>query len=496
MELPSIHTANTTPAANSPTAESDDKNQGKGGTTTKRTRHGLVTIKPSTTSGTTTDSVKSTTTATTTDTPSKRKSSQQGLADGDVTKDGKRSTPSSSPSPVIASSKRKSTQQGSADGDVTKDVKRSVPSVAAPSSATSNGSAVTVKVTTITTLEPPHDLTHEKSSKSQSPGLAASSKEKMKQDVVGVETEKGRKQVDSSTPQSSSSSKLRKDKGKEKDKDKTKTTTPAQMTLTTPKPTPHTFSAFAPLADSAAAATTTAPLPDPPVNLNGNVNEYSNNRSSLPPAEFSFPPPPPHSPQRSQSPSQQPKNSLNGSAAANYYALRQKANSSPKPSGNIGGIWMNMAAVLEEDEADVDDGSTPTRRLRRMPNGGNGKGKGKEKRRISDSTSSRSDDSSHYSYSVTPSRSNANSHPTTSNYSNTQSQQSQSHSESRTFRSPPKTLTSEVNAMTLSTPGELPSKGTQGYSPLVLPRAPLPNSLYFYLRIWVSKMVWGCRQRR
>ena len=251
----------------------------------------------------------------------------------------------------------------------------------------------------------------------------------------------------------------------------------AQTTPTTPKPTLHTFSAFAPLADSAVATTASSPVPPANGNANDSTNNNNNNnRSSLPPSGFSFPPPPPHSPQRSQSLSQQPKNSLNGSAAAYTYALRQKGNSSPKPSGNVGGIWMNMAALLEEDEVDLDDGSTPARRLRRMPNGGSGqtKGKGKEKRRISDSASSRSDSSSHHSYSVSPSRSNANSHPTTTtSNSNTQSQ---SHSDSSTFRSPPKTLTSEVNAMSLSTPGELPSKGTQGYNSLVLPRAPLPPS--------------------
>ena len=67
--------------------ESDDKKKGNGGTTTKHTRHGLVTIKPNPTTSPTTESVKSTTTATTTATPSKRKNSQQCLADVDVTKD-------------------------------------------------------------------------------------------------------------------------------------------------------------------------------------------------------------------------------------------------------------------------------------------------------------------------------------------------------------------------------------------------------------------------
>jgi hypothetical protein len=115
---------------------------------------------------------------------------------------------------------------------------------------------------------------------------------------------------------------------------------------------------------------------------------------------------------------------------------------------------MNMAALLEEDEVDGEgDGSTP-RKLRRVPNGnGQGKGKGKEKR-VSDSTS----DSS---YSVTTSQSNAHSPP-------------KALSETSTIRRPPKTMASEVNAMSLATPGELPSKGTQGYTSLVLPRAPLP----------------------
>ena len=92
-ELPPTQTANTSPSADSSTAESDDKKKGNGGTTTKRTRHGLLTIKPNPTTSPTTESVKSTTTATTTATPSKWKNSQQGLADVDVTKDVKRSTP-------------------------------------------------------------------------------------------------------------------------------------------------------------------------------------------------------------------------------------------------------------------------------------------------------------------------------------------------------------------------------------------------------------------
>ena len=429
---------NTSPSRPIATKELDDKKQlGKGGIT-KRTRHGLITIKPNPTT-TTTEPVKSTTTS------NKRNNSQQGLADGVVTKDVKLSTPSSSPPTVTATSKRKSSQQG---GDMTKDVKRSVPisTSSAPTSSTSNGVTVktTITTTTTTTVGSPHDLTSRKSSKSQT-GPVASSKEKMKQD-----TEKLKRDDSSTTP----SPKLRKDKGRET------TLAPTPM----PKTTPHTFSAFAPLVTPSLA---------PPAN--GNSNDSSNNKPSLPPAGFSFPPPPPHSPQRqTQTQTQQQKNSPNGSAAA-YYALRQKGNNSPKPGGS-GGIWMNMAALLEEDEVDAEgNGSTPTRRLRRVPNGSEQK-KGKEKR-ISDSTSSRSDSSSHYSYSFSPPRSNANSHPTSnSNTTATQSQQSQSHSDSSTFRSPPKTLTSEVNAMSLSTPGELPSKGTQGYSSLVLPRAPLPHS--------------------
>ena len=460
VEPPKNTNTTTSPVIISPAVESDDKKNAKGGIT-KRTRHGSVTIKPSPT--TTTELVKSSTTT------SKRRNSQQGPADGDVTKDAvKRSTASSSPPPVAGeASKRKSSQQGLVDGDVKDVVKRSVPTStsSAPTSATSNGSALAVKITTTTTtVGPSHDS--QKSSKSASPNP----KEKTKQDVVVVETEKGKQVDSSSTP--SSSSKLRKDKGKEKEK--TKTTTPAQ-TILIPKPTPHTFSAFAPL------GATTAPSSVPPANGGANNDSSNNNnQTSLPPAGFSFPPPPPHSPQQQQrqTQTQQQKNSLNGSAAAYTYALRQKGNSSPKPNaiGSGNGIWMNMAALLEEDEVDVEgNGNTPTRKLRRVPNGGSGQRKEKEKR-ISDSTS---DSSSHYSYSVTPSRSIANSHPTTSNSNATvlsQSQKSQTYSDSSTFRSPPKTLTSEVNAMSLSTPGELPSKGTQGYNSLVLPRAPLPHS--------------------
>ncbi|KAJ3517565.1 hypothetical protein NLJ89_g420 [Agrocybe chaxingu] len=38
------------------------------------------------------------------------------------------------------------------------------------------------------------------------------------------------------------------------------------------------------------------------------------------------------------------------------------------------------------------------------------------------------------------------------------------------------TLTAEVQALTLATPGEIPSKGTQGYTSLILPRAPAPTT--------------------
>ena len=79
--------------------------------------------------------------------------------------------------------------------------------------------------------------------------------------------------------------------------------------------------------------------------------------------------------------SQQPENSTAATYSYAAYASRQKAekgNSTPKPSDNVGGTWMTKAALLE-DELDVDDGSTPARRLRRMAIGGNGNGKGKGK---------------------------------------------------------------------------------------------------------------------
>ena len=474
----------------SPTTNLDDKNKGKG--ITKRTRHGLVTI-PSTT--TQTESAKSTTTskrknsladgdvtrdfkrpmpapssspphvpvtASNGSATSKRKNSQQGVADGDLTKDVKRfaSTPTSSPPPTSTSNgsavtttfKQKNSQPGLADGDPTKDAKRSVPNPTSPPppNSMSDVSAAPVKPTTTTsstTVGPPHVLASRRSSKTQTStnAGAASSKEKTTPDVV-VETEvpsakeKG-KEVDSST------SKLKmKDKGKER-------ANPIPVST----PTPHTFSAFAPLT----AAPLTAPSTPP---ANGSANS-SNNKPSLPPAGFSFPPPPPHSPsQQVQQPQpQQPKTSFSGSAAAYTYANRQKSSSSPKLSGVSGSssIMRNMAALLEEDEvAEGGDGSTPSRKLRRVYNGngngnGQGKGKGKEKR-MSDSTS----DSSHHSYSALPSHSNVNS-PLNPHFESV-------------YRSPPKTLASEVNAMSLSTPGELPSKGTQGYTSLVLPRAPLP----------------------
>ena len=270
------------------------------------------------------------------------------------------------------------------------------------------------------------------------------------------------KELDSSTPFSSKS------RIKEKGKEKAKTMPlPTQISAPIPKTTSHTFSAFAPLP---------APSSPSPTNGNGNVNS----RPSLPPVGFSFPPPPPHSPHQQQSqhpqfqPQQPPKNSLNGSAAAYTYAHRQKNNSSPKlgAGGGTLSLMMNMAALLEEDEADVAaDGNTPTRKLRRTANG-SGQTKGKEKSKSFDSTSS-SSGSSGRSFAGSPSHSTPTSHPTSNSNSYTRSQ-SQSRSEASTFRNPPKTLSSEINAMTLPTPGDLPSKGTQGYTSLVLPRAPQP----------------------
>jgi len=432
--------------------------------TTKHTRHGSVTLKPSdVVVSSQTQSVKSTTTTT-----SKRKSSQQGLT-------------------------------------AAKDVKRSVPPSASPASAppppassTPNGSAVKATVTTTSTtasasIGSPHVLVSRKSSKTYAnPGAPVSPKDK----TIVVETEAPKtkekeKEPHSLTPSSSKSG--MKDKGKEKAK-MTSTPTPIthhgtgdgdvviserlggiinispKTTYTSPKP--HTFSAFAPLATSSAASSA------PSVKTNGNAN--GNNKPPLPPVGFSFPPPPLHSPQQQYS--QQPKNALNGSAAAYTYAHRQKGSITPKPGGggNGGGssIMMNMAALLEEDELDVDgDGRTPARRLRHTSNANanvQGRGKGKRKKSF-DSTSSRSD-SSHHSHSGSPSRSNpnSNSYPTSNSNISASQTHSYSHSESSTFRSPPKTMASEVNAMSLSTPGDLPSKGTQGYTSLVLPRAPPP----------------------
>ncbi|KAF8803951.1 hypothetical protein BYT27DRAFT_6726000 [Phlegmacium glaucopus] len=417
---------------------------------TRHTRHGSVTLKPSdvVVPSTTTQSqyVKSTTT-------SKRKSGQQGFTDGDLTKDAKRPVPpSASPPPTV-----------------------SIPSMP-------NGSAMKVTVTPIasasrTTAPTTIGSPSRKLSKPQ----PHANPDKTKEDVVvETETPKKGKELDTSTPSSLKS--RMKDKGKEKEK-ATSTSAPVthhgtgddnvvvserlggsggiinispKTTYTSPKP--HTFSAFAPLPTNASSSTTPSARPK-------TLND--NNKSSLPPAGFSFPPPPPHSP--NQQPPQQQKNTLNGSAAAYTYAHRQKSTAA---SGG-GSIMMNMAALLEEDE-DGDEG-TPARRLRHTSNGHanvQGREKGKKKKSF-DSTSSRSD-SSHHSYSGSPLRSTVNSNSRPTSNSNMTVSQPQSHSENSTFRNPPKTLTSEVNAMSLSTPGDRPSKGTQGYSSLVLPRAPPP----------------------
>ena len=339
-------------------------------------------------------------------------------------------------------SERKNTQLGLTDADSTK-TPPTTSSVSAPS-------AVAVKAT-VTAITTPHGLVSRKHPKSPASAVPEKNKQDVVQETEAPKTKEKEKELDSS------SSKLRmKDKGKEKAKTPYGSDTVMGGTSPRGPPIPHTFSAFAPL-----PIPTSSPSAPPTAKTNG-----TNYKLPLPPPPLHFPPPPSHSPQLQP---QQPKNSLNGSAAAYTYAHRQKASTTPKPvSGGSNSIMMNMAALLEEDELDVeDDGRTPTRRLRRTT-AGNGQGrdiKGKERRSF-DSISSGSD-SSHSQFGSPP-RLNA-----TLN-SNTTASQPQSYSDPTTFRNPSKTMSSEVNAMSVSFPGELPSKGTQGYSSLVLPRAPPP----------------------
>ena len=125
-------------------------------------------------------------------------------------------------------------------------------------------------------------------------------------------------------------------------------------------------------------------------------------------------------------------------------------------------IMMNMSALMEEDEDGGDTSKRPS--LRHTTERGRGKRRSQAPTSIASSSSSESG-------SVTPGPSPK--HPP---LQRRRSRSLDSGSSRATARLAPQTLSAEVQALTLASHGDLPSIGTQGYTSLVLPRAPMPLS--------------------
>ena len=145
-------------------------------------------------------------------------------------------------------------------------------------------------------------------------------------------------------------------------------------------------------------------------------------------------------------------------------------NPKPKPISNMNG---GMSALMEEDE---EGPLTPRMAHREIDYGSSGSSKHDAHSRESTpggAKSTTTDQSRSLRHTSKPDA--LRRRRSRSLDSLTNSLHSSSNSAS-TFRKPPQTLQSEVTALlsTFSHPGELPSKGTQGYTSLVLPRAPAP----------------------
>jgi len=191
---------------------------------------------------------------------------------------------------------------------------------------------------------------------------------------------------------------------------------------------PHTFSAFSPL------PTSTPPSKPSAQNENGvrpsKATSTPNGTSSTSTTTATG---------RNGPLGKAPSSTQKSNSLPNPPVQRKKPNHhKPPPSGMIG-----MDAVLEEDE---EGPFTPRMEALAINDQNDGSGtSGSEGKEVNpSSTHSRSNSTS---TSATPTRQN---------------------------RAPPKTLTSEVNALVYNSTGDRPSKATQGYTSLVLPRAPPP----------------------
>ncbi|PPQ81089.1 hypothetical protein CVT25_014552 [Psilocybe cyanescens] len=304
----------------------------------------------------------------------------------------------------------------------------------------------------------------------------------------------------------------------------TSTGTPHAPTATPTKPyvppkQPHTFSAFASIPDASpsppVAAPATSKKPSSPANGHGAPSKISAALSSTPKPS----PAPSHStrapatvvtakpPQIPPVPSQQPPTTSRDAYTPTYaYSSgnpHHKASSTP-PNGSANSkpgapsssssttttqrrkpavykpppsMMIGMDALLEEDE---DGPLTPRMESRAIEgqDGWNWEGS-------SDGSAGRHPTQDVDGGGGDNSRSRGLRHTSPehvrrrrSRSLDNDSSSSSSHSTTRARHPPPKTLSDEVHALVqgFSTPGERPSKGTQGYTALVLPRAPPPLS--------------------
>ncbi|CAA7259558.1 unnamed protein product [Cyclocybe aegerita] len=187
----------------------------------------------------------------------------------------------------------------------------------------------------------------------------------------------------------------------------------------TPRKTPHTFSAFAPVGSSFPSSSTAT-------YIQASANSYTN-------------------------------------TYAYTHSSSQRKNGNPSKVAPTS-MMMSMTALLEEDE---EGPFTPRMDVSRNLE--------------SDSAeATHSNDQSRASQSSAPNRSRSLRHTSPDlRRRRSRSLESSSTSSGSTPRNRSRTthtLTAEVQALTLATPGEIPSKGTQGYTSLVLPRAPAPTT--------------------
>ncbi|KAF9526296.1 hypothetical protein CPB83DRAFT_908550 [Crepidotus variabilis] len=263
-------------------------------------------------------------------------------------------------------------------------------------------------------------------------------------------------------------------------------------------PTPIASRSQPPTSSSSRGSTTTSSHPPPPASSSRNMQQPSSSRPSGSIASSRPTPANGSSGSRSTSPSsstsqlsstssQSPSTTSSSSNTHNQGHRRNHSTTKVHPS-----IMMNMSALMEEDEegpftprmergileldlASDSEYASGKPKLRHTKERGrdrvqqrssqDGDAQATMRRRRSRSLDSMSASGSG---TVSARSESPTSHSQSTGTASTAGQTATTH---RT----PQTLSSEVQALTLSS-GALPSKGTQGYSSLVLPRAPAPLS--------------------